>query len=51
MRLDQELEVDLVDRVSILASKVLLDTRQEALCEEEAGDPEDIWLTILDPTV
>ena len=42
-------EVDLVDRVLVLPGKVLLDSCQERLGEEETGDPKDVWLSALDP--
>ena len=42
-------ELDLVDGVLVLPGVVLLDARKERLREEEAADPEAVWLAFLNP--
>ena len=46
-----KIKAELVNRYGVFPGKVLHDTRQEGLCEEEAGHPEHAWLPIVVPTL
>jgi len=41
--------IDLIDGDCVLSGKVLLQTREERLCEEESRDPEIAWFAFFDP--